>query len=820
MNPHVAFRFVPLGAEAPAPLPAGEIWVDVGNRVDAGVIDQHAGAAGAWSSAELVLRRFDDGTLAPAAERPSWTVVVHAQPDLDAVCAAWLVRQILCRGNLPEPREALDALVERVSLHDQGFVSHEPPERNWSLVVRTLLDPERAGADDEAVLQAGLEAMERTFRILTGGATLERAASALCDRASRQALMQAQRDYEEDLARGIIFQIRLPVRPLDREPPVPEAGPAPVPAPRETRWSLADGLFLHDPASRLFKELARSDRINSPRGRGFSFLAVSWDPEAPPVGRPLRRYVLSTDPATGLHLQGLGGLLEEREQRLEREASLPALSGRERVAPGTGRHGASVASPWYDGRGHRYTIVDSPSVEAGSRSFCASRLTSAEILETVWDYGDPARFMNLREAEVAVFLPVDRETAWKRFWPKRVRLSSLCPPPDLCDEVLGALDGAALDGALSVYARESGGTVVEGTWSRTGEQLWCFPEGTTLWMGVFRYAKDAATARDLATALHGLRSMRAADLLPGGLCPPPHRPSHHVVHVRLSPAEVQLDDAKGPSAHLFASLAAATPSRFSVAEREEETAGVRRVLSGYRRFLFFATKHGAVAASTRSTPFAAETQLFRPAGLRVLGALALGYRTAVVRIATAFARHRSRFGAMGSGSRVLEDGARLLQTEQVLSFHRVSEHAFGQQVHQAWIEILDVPAAVSDARRKIGVLVEHVREARADFYQRIAFLVTFLFAPLALTMAFFSGIHMDRRFGEKYLTFLPASWRPGGWFLFLTIFLVLAAGCATMWFLTLWSFRRRDPLRRPADAEPDLPEDVSGTADSPDPSPP
>ena len=102
--------------------------------------------------------------------------------------------------------------------------------------------------------------------------------------------------------------------------------------------------------------------------------------------RPLSRYILSTNPITDFHLQGLGRMLELHEQEAENRQQNTLLPGRERVGDGKGRHGYNVASPWYDGRGHNFTIIDCPGVTVDQQILYASCLSVTEIRETVQAY--------------------------------------------------------------------------------------------------------------------------------------------------------------------------------------------------------------------------------------------------------------------------------------------------------------------------------------------------------------------------------------------------------------------------------------------------
>jgi hypothetical protein len=101
-----------------------------------------------------------------------------------------------------------------------------------------------------------------------------------------------------------------------------------------------DGLIVQNPSSFLIKEWARRERGNSSLGQGFSLLVTSFGGY---------RYILGVDPARGVNLRGLGGLLNEREAQ-KREAAARAferpwyLTTVSSTRPGTGLSSASRMS--------------------------------------------------------------------------------------------------------------------------------------------------------------------------------------------------------------------------------------------------------------------------------------------------------------------------------------------------------------------------------------------------------------------------------------------------------------------------------------------
>lgn len=144
---------------------------------------------------------------------------------------------------------------------------------------------------------------------------------------------------------------------------------------------------------------------------------------------------------------------------------------------------------------------------------------------------------------------------------------------------------------------------------------------------------------------------------------------------------------------------------------------------------------------------------------------------------------------------ILEDRAELTRLEHGLWFSEVTDDRLGQQVHHSLLESLGIEGLLSDAQAKVATLATHVRDARAAFYQTIAFLVTTLFAPLAITASFFSGSHLSREFAEKNFSLFPGGMDTSGWLFFFSIFVALALSLGVLWWLTQKLHDRQDMLR-------------------------
>jgi hypothetical protein len=139
----------------------------------------------------------------------------------------------------------------------------------------------------------------------------------------------------------------------------------------------ADGLYVRDPESLLFKEWARQDVANSPSGRGFLFTAVAYSGRTPSPVNPTE-YWFSLDPerAGAAHLYNVWARLQHQE-----------WIARGRVEPGQDRTdfvGRGVGpDPWYDGNAYRATIVVTPHQGTSQPSGRASDLGDDPVVELV-----------------------------------------------------------------------------------------------------------------------------------------------------------------------------------------------------------------------------------------------------------------------------------------------------------------------------------------------------------------------------------------------------------------------------------------------------
>ncbi|MBM80106.1 MAG: hypothetical protein CMJ78_05870 [Planctomycetaceae bacterium] len=378
---HFSYQFVTAGTTAPTILPNNEIWLDVGNRADLGVLDHHGGDTDVPSATELVFLHFNQLVKSHISGECKIKLTLHIRPDLDAICAAWLVNQALEQPLFIENRQFLYPLIEMVSANDQGRIQTQHPETCWTVVFRERMRYELPlSASDEDRVELGFQILDWTFNELSNGRDLATISSQLITPQVKSSLLESKRTYLQDLETAEQFQVYLPTR---KSEALPMDKPIGCPLAENAQARLADGIYLKNPNSSLFRELARGDRQRSSLGEGFSFMLVQYELKHSYQNQPLNRYVLSTNPTTNFHLQGLGRMLELKEQEQEEQLKLAPIPGRERVEDGKGRHGYNVVSPWYDGRGHNFTIVDCPGVTIDQQKLYASCLTKEKVQSVV-----------------------------------------------------------------------------------------------------------------------------------------------------------------------------------------------------------------------------------------------------------------------------------------------------------------------------------------------------------------------------------------------------------------------------------------------------
>ena len=365
------YRFTGFGERASTT--PGVVYIDVGGALCPGVLDHH-GAEGSSCAAEAVFQNRElvyNHLLAPWLDARfrgvevrgiPWqpTIVTHANPDWDGVVAAYLVRRLVEDGDFPEGTVALVAYTRLV---DQGRYPVElgsgrgvlAPHMAY-LAAQNSRDSSGRLPSSESQLRRGFELLDRC---LTGADTQGRrwalrgpedlmgdAPAAMAwardpEFGDLRAMLEADRAaFERDRSRSrILEKVMLPA--TDGGEPVPVSG-----------W-----VALCPTESVLNKYWVRA--------AGFPLFVCPYDEESQPphvVRDHYERVIVSVDPTIRVqgrqpNLRGLGFALEQAESAArEARGGIDDRGGPPRFEEAYGDN----SDPWYDGRAHDWTIVDSP----------------------------------------------------------------------------------------------------------------------------------------------------------------------------------------------------------------------------------------------------------------------------------------------------------------------------------------------------------------------------------------------------------------------------------------------------------------------------
>ena len=395
------------------------VVVDVGGELCAGVIDHHPGSPSACSAAALVVEHPElvhSHLVGPWIEEArrreirgiTWrpTVVTHREPDFDAIAAVAIVRQLVEDGGLPRWCGALARYATEV---DQGRelvrVEDGCLELYPLVLMLSVLEPavvrEVAGelgcdageSPDAARLQAGL-ALVRLWRDALAHADPTPGDAAARTRlpASHPAVSMLSAELRRDFARFLLARDEGHVRPLHG------GGWAVVPE--------RDGEGL----VRLRAAVSGSvdDTHRSSCGKHFLRAGLALPERHPLTVMRLRppapgrhRWIISVDPVADgpggrACLAGLGVSLEVEEER--RRGGFDSAANATRRGATRFEFAPGVADPWYDGRGHGFTIVDSPREgtmldESDILRIVTARFWEPEVTpceQTIWHDGDEA----------------------------------------------------------------------------------------------------------------------------------------------------------------------------------------------------------------------------------------------------------------------------------------------------------------------------------------------------------------------------------------------------------------------------------------------
>lgn len=385
------FAFVPQGTVTQAS--KNTVYLDVGGGYGPGLIDHHQGETVRASAARLLANRPEfayEHLIASAPESrhgdtdTEWrpTIVLHKAPDFDAIVSAYLVMRLMAEG-VP-PQERWDWLVDYADRVDQGIEQLTKTDRPTIYPLILMVSNLKRECETDYAL-------------------LKKLASAWCDEQQRP--LTADSDDELRLCAGLYL-----VSMADQHRQSMAKSFTPVQHGELGEGHLISALneLLHEDSRRYAqaKFEGRIERLESIRvpvigshdigsvsggllrgnNHGLSCHKLHMRSDNPPMhltviqrgvrGKPSASgWIIALDPNFTIDgaqpcLIGLGASLEMAEQRLAHRRA--GNGNHDRLGATRFPEFPNIEDPWYDGRAHGHTIVDSPTT--------GTVLTAEEVL--------------------------------------------------------------------------------------------------------------------------------------------------------------------------------------------------------------------------------------------------------------------------------------------------------------------------------------------------------------------------------------------------------------------------------------------------------
>lgn len=405
----IHYSFVPMGTVV-SPQQKNEkmqpqrnrIFLDVGNALQAGVIDTHhlpdgvsvgkkrfISATGVVTTfPSLVLDNIDN-------EATEVEIVIHQHPDLDCFASAYLARYLIETGDLP-PKSIYEPLIDYVEEVDSGrliidgnnLCTAAPISYAIEEIIKSRQPYISADNLNQLTLGRGLELVDyiiqRLETLLPGERNLFHPGLFSAQNPFSEEISLVIKDYEqykkevEDKSLCEIRTVRLPL--ISRT---------------DNCLEEVDGLFwYHPPGCLLHKHWARQDLDYSPGRQGFilTFIPGSRTPvnllerniclPGNQIEQEVNQVIISVNPNSNVCLRGLAEKLEfaECQAELNRFGEERRQMWRNRN-PRFPESWCDNADPWYDGRAFSYTIVDAPGI--------GSLLSVEEIRNITLDFTSP-----------------------------------------------------------------------------------------------------------------------------------------------------------------------------------------------------------------------------------------------------------------------------------------------------------------------------------------------------------------------------------------------------------------------------------------------
>ncbi len=344
---HFLFNFIKMGSIAGTeehPVIPNRIYLDVGNKLQKGVFDHHQSST-YQSAAEIIYNNPDLLLSSIHKKAKEIEIIMHYCPDFDAIASAYLATYLIEHGHLPEGAKEL---ADYASLIDQGMKIFSPEQiktpSTAAIFINRKITAQIASEDERnrTIIKTMLPLIENLVTNMVKGIDPESAESL---------------DWNSTLLSSIIPDIKKDIELYIKDVEDHDKSHKTeilsiiLPCQNMTEWEKIDAIFINNPSSALFRYSTGNDRIRSPQKKGFMLTLVHYTKK--------NETIISVDAKKKYSLVYLGTILELKETLLRRACGdIRLKDDRGNLKPV--RPGYHNPDPWYDGRGHNYTIVASP----------------------------------------------------------------------------------------------------------------------------------------------------------------------------------------------------------------------------------------------------------------------------------------------------------------------------------------------------------------------------------------------------------------------------------------------------------------------------
>jgi hypothetical protein len=386
----IQFEFVDYGIAAPDSLDASNcLYLDVGGELRIGVIDHHQFPTFKGSATKLAKENPEliRKAINPNDQNSPIRIIVHNNPDLDAVASAAMAIEILTGNPDDVATFRLSEYVNRVDSGRQG-ADRNNPYSLYSAFAQLLQNiaeqtsPEEMADLTEHKQACWNEAMKKGIQLVNYVLSKSREKDLSIediDAFSCPRCLQETRDRQYVKGDLMRYEAKLntpetKARTIDLNLFSPEGKP------KQTKGLLVRNVQGEKDPNRVmfFKDWARTDSKRNPDDNGFRFLSVV---EENAINGHTQAWISIRPEDDLFSLIGLGPKLEEAEAN--KRIALYGLDKRWQD-PDTGetkkvRYGYDNPDPWYDGRGHDFTMISTPN--------SGTALSTDEIEAIIVDYG-------------------------------------------------------------------------------------------------------------------------------------------------------------------------------------------------------------------------------------------------------------------------------------------------------------------------------------------------------------------------------------------------------------------------------------------------